>query len=103
MGKEVEFYLEPRSVPTEAAEAVCKRFWEEAHPKPLSPYNTVRGLVRRCLEAGYEEAEIIAALHGTDAYTMAALEYTLRSSRRQARNQISNAAERIMMIRQSRG
>ena len=103
MGEEIELYLQPRSVPTEAAEAVCKRFWEEAHPKPLSPYNSVRGMVRRCLEAGYEEAEIVAALHGTDAYTMAAIEYTLRASRRQARNQTGNATDRIMMIRQSRG
>lgn len=99
---EIELHLPARTVPTEAAEAVCESFWEEAHPKPLAPYASVKGMVRRCLEAGYEETEITAALHKTDAYTMAAIEYTLRSTRRQARDQNSTTADRIMMIRQTR-
>ena len=75
-----ELRLAATTVTTEDATLVVDKFWEQAHPKPITPYNHVRGIVRRCLEAGYQQNEIIDALSLTDAYTISAIEYTLRSS-----------------------
>lgn len=97
-----ELSLRSTTVDTQDATIVVDRFWEQAHPKPITPYNQVRGIVRRCLEAGYQDDEIINALHRTDAYTISALEYTLRSSRRAARSQTGTTIDRILMMRQHR-
>ncbi len=90
--------LTTTTVTTEDATLVIDRFWNEAHPKPIAPYNQVRGIVRKCIEAGYQQEEIINALHHTDAYTISAIEYTLRSSRRTARSHLGGTMERILMM-----
>jgi hypothetical protein len=97
-----ELRLAATTVTTEDATLVVDKFWEQAHPKPITPYNHVRGIVRRCLEAGYQQDEIIDALSLTDAYTISAIEYTLRSSRRTARSHLGGTMERILMMRNQR-
>lgn len=97
-----ELRLAATTVTTEDATLVVDKFWEQAHPKPITPYNHVRGIVRRCLEAGYQQNEIIDALSLTDAYTISAIEYTLRSSRRTARSHLGGTMERILMMRNQR-
>jgi|TARA_E500000331_G_scaffold343206_1_gene377771 hypothetical protein len=99
---EIELHLKTPTVSIEDATLVVDAFWGEADPKPITPYNQVRGLVRRCLEANYQPDEIINALHHTDAYTLSALEFTLRSARRKTRTNLAGTTERILMMRAQR-
>ena len=50
----------------------------------------------------YVVMPLINALHHTDAYTISAIEYTLRSSRRTARSHLGGTMERILMMRNQR-
>ena len=99
---EIELLLKTPTVSMEDATLVTDAFWGEADPKPITPYNQVRGLVRRCLEANYQTEEIVNALHHTDAYTLSAIEFTLRSARKKTRTHLAGTTERILMMRAQR-
>ena len=95
---EIELHLKTPTVSMEDATLVTDAFWGEADPKPITPYNQVRGLVRRCLEANYQTEEIVNALHHTDAYTLSAIEFTLRSARKNTRTHLAGTTERILLM-----
>ena len=90
-----ELHLNEPVTTTEQAAEVVDTYWDEAHPKPIAPYHKIRGIVRRCMDAGFEPPEIIQALHNTDAFTLSAIEYTLRYARKHARNQTATTARTV--------
>jgi|TARA_R110002110_G_C13305074_1_gene704725 hypothetical protein len=77
-----ELHLNEPVTTTEAAGEVVDAYWETANPKPVAPYHKIRGIVRRCMDAEYRADEIVHALHNTDAFTLPAIEFALRSARK---------------------
>tara|TARA_Y100000361_G_scaffold73297_1_gene64921 strand:- start:420 stop:773 length:354 start_codon:yes stop_codon:yes gene_type:complete len=81
-----EFHLDTPTASTEEAAQIVDTYLETAQPKPITSYHKIRGIVRRCLDAGYEAAQIVDALHATEAFTLSAIEYTLRRAKPQTPN-----------------
>tara|TARA_B100001029_G_scaffold178822_1_gene186426 strand:- start:2779 stop:3132 length:354 start_codon:yes stop_codon:yes gene_type:complete len=81
-----ELYLDTPTASAEEAAQIVDTYLETAHPKPITSYHKIRGIVRRCLDAGYEAAQIVDALHATEAFTLSAIEYTLRRAKPQTPN-----------------
>jgi len=65
-----ELYLDTPTASAEEAAQIVDTYLETAQPKPITSYHKIRGIVRRCLDAGYEAAQIVDALHATEAFTL---------------------------------
>lgn len=70
----------PAPPPATAGEAdtLVKAFWNDANPKPAVKFIALRKIVERFLEAGWPPTDVAKALRRTRAFTVDAIEFTLR-------------------------
>lgn len=72
-----------RALPTfDAADRLAKERWEQ-EPRPVIKFIALRKLIERFLEAGWPEAALADALKRTKAFTLAGIEFTLRTHHKQ--------------------
>lgn len=62
----------------ESAATLTKTFWNEANPRPAVKFVALRQIVERFLEAGWPPTDVEKALRRTRAFTIGAIEFTLR-------------------------
>lgn len=67
-----------------AAHRLTAEFWEASNPKPSTKFIALRKLVERFLDAGWPEDAVADALRRAKAFTLAGIEFTLRSHHSQA-------------------
>lgn len=79
-GKGLERSTTSAPPPAVAGEAdkLVKAFWNDANPKPAVKFIALRKIVERFLEAGWPPTEVAKALRRTRAFTVDAIEFTLR-------------------------
>lgn len=63
----------------EAARSVVSAFWEASNPRPAVKFIALVKIAEAFIEAGWTEAQLLAGLRKTRAFTKDSIEFTLRA------------------------
>ena len=79
-----------------SAHRIAADLWENTRPRPSIKFIALRKLVERFIEAGWPEAAVADALRRTKVFTLAGIEFTLRTHHKQAEPQAWEAIRAAM-------